>query len=118
MAGVPEPPSISADNQAEPTWIPTLAVLGALILQLALPANLVLGPQWLLPALEAILLAPILVGARRRHHREAMWARLTSITLIALINLANVVSLGLLAYYLVHGGKAGGQQLIVASIGI
>jgi hypothetical protein len=34
------------------------------------------------------------------------------------INLANLASLILLAYYLVHGGKARGNTLIVASISI
>ena len=65
--------------------------------------------RWLLPALELALLIPLALGARYRHHREASWARWLSIALIAVANLANIYSLVLLAYFLVHGGKAGGH---------
>jgi len=93
-------------------------VVAALLLQLVLPANLVVGPTWVLPVLEAALLVPLLIGVRRRHPRESIWARALSIALIAVINVANVVSLALLAYYLIHGGRANGHQLILASISI
>jgi hypothetical protein len=96
-----------------------LATLVAIGLQLFLPANLVIGPIWVLPALEVVLLAPLAIATRRtRHFQETRWARRLSITLIAVINLANLASLLLLAYYLIHGGKAQGQRLIVASISI
>jgi hypothetical protein len=107
-----EPPSDEA------TWPAACAVVAVMLLQLALPANLVLGPTWALPILEAVLLVTLLVGVRRRHPAESVWARALSIALIAVINLANVVSLVLLTYYLVHGGKAAGHPLIVASISI
>jgi hypothetical protein len=35
-----------------------------------------------------------------------------------IVNLANLYSIVLLAYYLIHGGKAGGHELIVSSIAI
>jgi hypothetical protein len=41
-----------------------------------------------------------------------------AITLIAIVNLANLYSIVLLAYYLIHGDKAGVHELIVASIAI
>ncbi|MDQ6920141.1 MAG: hypothetical protein M3256_25775 [Actinomycetota bacterium] len=41
-----------------------------------------------------------------------------AITLIAVVNLANLYSVVLLAYYLIHGGKAGGHELILSSIAI
>ncbi|MDQ6899564.1 MAG: hypothetical protein M3072_08660 [Candidatus Dormibacteraeota bacterium] len=100
----------------EPTWPAALAVVVALVLQLALPEKLVYGPRWLIPVLEAVLLLPLLVGSRYRHHRESALARLLSLTLTAVISLANLYSLIQLAYYLIHGGKAAGQELIVSSI--
>jgi hypothetical protein len=102
----------------EATWPAACAVVAALLLQLVLPANLVLGPTWVLPVLEAVLLVPLLIGVRRRHPQESLWARVLSIGLVAVINVANVASLTLLAYYLIHGGRTNGHQLILASISI
>ncbi|MGI8564404.1 MAG: hypothetical protein ACR2MZ_12830 [Candidatus Dormibacter sp.] len=100
----------------EPTWPAAVAVVVALALQLALPEKLVYGPRWLIPVLEGVLLLPLLIGSRYRHHRESALARLLSLTLTAVISLANLYSLIQLAYYLIHGGKAAGQELILSSI--
>jgi hypothetical protein len=104
--------------RGEATWPAALAVVAAIVLQLLLPQKLVPGTRWVLPALEVALLLPLAVGSRYRHHRESAWARMLAITLIAVINLANLFSLVLLTYYLVHGGKAGGHELILAAIDI
>ncbi len=100
----------------EPTWPAAFAVVVALVLQLALPEKLVYGPRWLIPVLEGVLLLPLLISSRYRHHRESALARLLSLTLTAVISLANLYSLIQLAYYLIHGGKAAGQELILSSI--
>jgi hypothetical protein len=110
--------SAMSDHPTESVWGPAIAVIVALGLQLALPEKLVIGPRWILPALEVVLLAPLVLAVRRRHQAETRWARRLSIALIAVINLANVVALVLLTYYLIHGGKAGGQQLIFSAIAI
>ena len=89
-----------------------------LALQLALPESLVPGSRWIMPVLEAVLLVPLLVAARYRHYKEAKWARVLVIVLVAVTNVANVYSLILLAYYLIHGTKAAGHQLILSSIAI
>ncbi len=105
-------------GRPEATWPAAAAVVAVLLLQLALPDRLVAGARWLLPALEAVLLLPLMIGTRYRHHRESTWARVLAITLIAVVNLANLYSVVLLAYYLIHGGKAGGHELILSSIAI
>lgn len=113
----PAKPEAAADEyHNEPTWPAALAVVVALALQLALPDRLTFGPRWVVPVLEAALLAPLLIGSRYRHHEESARARVLSITLVAVITLANLYSLLQLAYYLIHGGKTGGQELIVAAI--
>lgn len=97
---------------------PALAVLAALLLQLALPDKLVIGPKWLLPALEGALLLALLLGVRVRHHRESIRVRLLAVTLIGVTNVANAISLGLLIHYLLQGGKANGAQLLISSVAI
>ena len=105
-------------QQGESRWPATLAVIVALALYLSLPSKLVVGPRWVLPALEAALLVPLVIGAPWRHAAERRIARVGSLGLIALVNLANVISLGLLVSYLVGGGQAGGRELIISAVEI
>jgi uncharacterized membrane protein len=95
-----------------------LAVVAALVLYVVLPNRLTLGPNWLLPALEVALLIPLIVANPSRLNRESRNLRGLSLTLIALVSLANVASLSLLVRYLLHGGKAGGRELIYSAIAI
>lgn len=113
-----EIPARIGGRHGEATWPAGLAVVAAIALQLLLPQKLVPGVRWLLPAIEVMLLLPLALGTRHRHYREASWARWLSIALISVANLANIYSLVLLAYGLIHGGKAGGHELILAAIDI
>lgn len=111
-------PTSNGAGRPEATWPAAATVVAVVLLQLVLPDKLAPGARWLLPGLEIVLLLPLLIGVRYRHHKESAWARVLAITLIAVINVANLYSLILLAYFLVHGGRAGGHELIVASIAI
>ena len=79
-------------GKPELTWPAAAALVAVLLLQLALPDRLVAGARWLLPALEAALLLPLVLTTRYRHHKESTWARVLAITLIAIVNLANLSS--------------------------
>jgi hypothetical protein len=46
----------------EPRWAVTVVVTVAIGLQWALPSRFCLQPQWLLPALDAVLLCGLIVG--------------------------------------------------------
>ncbi|MGI8914356.1 MAG: hypothetical protein ACR2JY_11355 [Chloroflexota bacterium] len=100
----------------EPRWPASLAVLVALALYVTLPERLTIGPTWLFPLLTILLLAPLSFVAPHRHGQEPAWQRAIAIGLIALINVANVSSLVLLIYALLHGTKAEGEQLLIAAI--
>ncbi|HEY8742246.1 MAG TPA: hypothetical protein VIU62_04060 [Chloroflexota bacterium] len=101
---------------SEPRWPASLAVLVAIGLYVTLPDRLTLGPNWVFPLLAILLLAPLSFVAPHRHGQEPSWQRAIAIGLIALINAANVGSLVLLIYALLHGTKAEGPQLLVAAI--
>jgi hypothetical protein len=98
----------------EPTWPATLAILVILILQLTLLHRLTVGPNWLEPVLEVLILIPVTVRAplRLRLRDEAGERRGLAIALLALINAANLVSLALLVRSLLAGSKASGVALI------
>lgn len=94
----------------DPLWPGQLATAVALLLYVALPAQLTVGPDWPLPAAELGLLSALLLatrGGRWARHRRAF-----VIALVLLAVLANLVALGLLAHYLVTGGEVRGEDLI------
>jgi uncharacterized membrane protein len=97
-------------GRADPLWPGQLAMFVALLLYLALPAALTIGPGWPLPAAEIVLLGALVVATRGG--REARRRRAIAIALLLLAVLANLVALGLLAGYLIEGGRARGADLL------
>lgn len=100
-------------KEGDPLWPAQLTVAVAIALHLALSDKLVVGPRWLIPAVEGLLLITLVVIApqraseiRGRHQRVLLW------TILGLVTVTYLVSLGLLVHYLVTGGKVGGHALI------
>ncbi|MBI4873164.1 MAG: hypothetical protein HY822_00880 [Acidobacteria bacterium] len=70
MASIDVQPGKPHDDprQAEPRWPALLALLAMGALQFGLPSCLSLGPDWLLLAVVAVLVAPVIVLHRRGRH--------------------------------------------------
>jgi uncharacterized membrane protein len=94
----------------DPLWPGQAAMVGALLLYLALPTKLTIGPGWPLPLSEGAVLAALVVAARAG--REARRRREIAIALVLLATLANLIALALLSRYLLEGGKAQGADLL------
>jgi hypothetical protein len=99
----------------EPFWEAQLVVAVTVLLYLALPDRLTLGPRWLVPALEGGLLVALVISTPYRHHTQSPTKRRLSVGLIALVTATNVASEALLIHYLVEGGGAGGRALIMSA---
>jgi hypothetical protein len=95
----------------DPNWAPQLIVAAAIVLDVSLPSKLTIGPAWLLPAVEGLLLAALLLFSS---HPNTHLRRRIAIALIGLVSAVNVFSLVELCHYLLKGGKTGGHQLILA----
>jgi hypothetical protein len=95
----------------DPLWPGQLAVLAALLLYLVLPPRLTIGPNWLLPSAEGVLLAALVLAIPRRK-LVAERRRTLALGLVLVVTVANLVALGLLTHYLVVGGHARGADLI------
>ncbi|MGI8863728.1 MAG: hypothetical protein ACR2JH_04895 [Solirubrobacteraceae bacterium] len=100
----------------DPFWAPQLVVAAAIALDLSLPEKLTLGPNWLLPIVEGLLLVGLLVASPNPTMRHSPGRRNLAMGLIGLVSLVNSISLVLLCHYLLNGGKTGGRPLIGAGI--
>src|SRR3954466_11229305 len=78
-----------------------LTVVAAIALYALLPEQLILGPRLVVPALEAVLLAALIVVNPRRMTRDNRWERAAALILVGLIATANAVALVLLLRQLV-----------------
>ena len=109
-------------SHTEPRWPALLATLAAMSLQLILPDDLIryLGNRALIPSLEGGLLLVLLIANPGRISKEESRLRIVGIALIALITVANVVSLIDLIHALLYqsGGHTGGRSLVYASVPI
>jgi hypothetical protein len=74
-------------DKPEPRWQAALAVLAIGTIYLALPANLIFGPIWLLPTLIVALLIPTVMSHRRgkRSLNRVLGIIINGITTLALI---------------------------------
>jgi hypothetical protein len=103
---------IEADD---PYWPAQVAVIVALILYIALPDKLTVGPDWVLPAAEGLLLGALVWASPwRRRVTVRPWRRTVALILTGLVTAANTVSLGLLIHFVIKGGKAGGYELVLS----
>jgi uncharacterized membrane protein len=83
-----------------------VAVLVAVALYIVLPARLTIGPVWVVPALVAVILIP-LVALMPTKLSQGRLMRALSILLIAVLNFFNVVSVVLLIDDLVNAHARG-----------
>ena len=101
-----------------PYWEPQLIVAAALLLDLALPSRLTIGPSWLLPAVEGLLLVGLGIASPRPMFRHSALRRYVALTLIALVSAVNLFSLVLLTHYLLHGSVENGRELVFSGIAL
>ncbi|MFJ9249186.1 hypothetical protein [Streptomyces sp. NPDC101776] len=94
------------------------ATLVAIALYLFLPQPLLIAPRYVLPALECLLLVPLIAINPRRLTRQTRAFRALSLTLVALIGASNLVALGILIHELVSAEVKDGRELLLASLQI
>jgi uncharacterized membrane protein len=94
-----------------------LTILAAIGLQFSLPERLTVGPNWLMPSLEGLLLLVMAFATPHQLEIEHRVRRRIALTVTALATAGNVYSLALLTHYLLHAHKViGGRELIVAGM--
>lgn len=114
----PESPAYGFRSEHEHRLPATIAILLAAFIYILLPKRLIIGPRYLLPALELIILIALTASNPMKITRESRNIRALSLGLIGLVNVANASNLALLSYTLVVGGGASGRSLIYAAVAI
>jgi hypothetical protein len=92
-----------------------LVVVAAIALYALLPEQLIVGPRLVIPALEVMLLAALIIVNPRRMTRDNVWVRAVALSLVALIAIANATALVLLLRQLVTTGNSRAVELLVAA---
>ena len=122
----PQPPVVAA--QSPPTrhypppatheafWPAQATILVAIGLQLSLPTRLTVGPSWLIPALEALLLFGMFLATPHELEVEHRGRRRLALGLTAIVSAANIFSLGALTHYLLRHGAPNAHELIVSGV--
>lgn len=110
--GRPYPPPAAS----EPFWPAQATILAAIALQLLLPARLTVGPAWLLPALEGVLLVGMFMATPNQLEHEHPRRRAVALGLTAFVSAANIYSLGALTHYLLHHNVDHGRELITSGV--
>jgi uncharacterized membrane protein len=93
-----------ADVVGESRWPMAGAVLAAMVLTILLPATLRVGPQWVLPLIEGLLLVAVVAGDPARITRRSRELRALSIGLVSVLVLGALAATLQLIDDLIHGG--------------
>lgn len=80
------------------------AVLAAMVLTILLPGTLRLGPQWVLPLIEGLLLVALIAGDPATISRRSRELRALSIVLVSVLVLGALWATVQLIDDLIHGG--------------
>jgi hypothetical protein len=89
-------------------------VVVAIVLYALLPQTLLVGPRFLLPALEALLFLALVITNPLHLTKQTRLSRLLSLTLTGLVIVSNLVALGLLVRHLSGSSVKGGSLLVAA----
>jgi len=105
-------------DRRNPFWPAQAVVLAALVLDLGLPDRLTIGPRWLLPIFEGLLLLGLVAASPTPKFKHSVLRRHVAVGLIGLVSMVNLYSLVELVHDLLRGGKppGGGHALILAGV--
>jgi len=107
------PPSSSRHTRR---WPASLAVIVALALQLAVPSQVLDAPRWIMPAIGAALLVPLVWTNPFHLRRDETWLRWIELVLLAVLVAVNAVYLTSLIVLLASGDTADGKVLVKAAL--
>jgi len=97
-------------------WPASLAVVAVLVLQLLVPTEIIALPRWIMPALGAALLLPLVWTNPFHLRRDEPWLRSVELVLLAVLVLVNAVYLTGMIFFLGEGEADNGKVLVKAAL--
>ncbi|GAA3087992.1 putative membrane protein [Kribbella aluminosa] len=97
-------------------WPASLAVISVLVLQLLVPTQVNALPRWLMPALGALLLLPLVYMNPFHLRRDEPWLRSVAIVLVGVLVAVNAYYLAGMIFYLGHGDANQGKVLVKSAL--
>jgi uncharacterized membrane protein len=107
-------PAWCRPHAAEHRWPAALVIAAAIVLQWLTPQQLAFDPKWLLPGLEAVLLAVLLAVNPFRMNRESAIVRVVELALVAAATLAVIWSAGRMVTLLVVGTRSPPSTVLIS----
>lgn len=101
----------------EARWPMAGVVLAAMVLTYLLPEDLRLGPRWILPLIEGLLLVAVVLGDPGQITRRSALLRALSIGLVAVLVFDALLTTGLLIDDLLKGGPETNSASALLSAG-
>ncbi len=108
-----------SQTQGEKRWPMAITLVVAVVLPFLLPAKFSLGPRWIIPVLEALLLVALMVADPGRIDRRSAVVRGLSLVLVAILVIGSAAVTARLVVDLIRGGpetNSPAQLLRVGSI--
>jgi uncharacterized membrane protein len=101
-------------GRPEHAWPAFSSIIIAIVMQLLLPSRLTAGPKWIVPALEAVLLAGLVISTPTHVTGVHQARRRLALFLTGLVSVANITSLVLLSHALLQHGSPNPRALLSA----
>jgi hypothetical protein len=103
-------------DRGESRWPAAIATAAAILLYGALPNDLLVGPRYVIPVLELVILGLVVAENPIRMTRQTRRSRIFALVLTFLIMATNIVSLYLLLHRLVTTGSSQAGPLLLAAL--
>jgi uncharacterized membrane protein len=104
-------------NRLDPFWAAQLVILVAILLDLSLSRKVSpINPPWVLPGLEALVVIALIIASPHPRIRHNPLRRRVSLTVIAIVSVANSISLVLLVRELLRRNHTTGPSLLGSGI--
>jgi len=102
----------AAAPRGETRWAASASVVAVAVAQLLLPGQLLPGPNWMLPAVEVLLVAGLVAADPNRLTAQSRDLRVLALAIVGVVGAVNAATLVLLIRELLNGGLSNGTELL------
>ncbi|KAA2259503.1 DUF1345 domain-containing protein [Solihabitans fulvus] len=105
-------------TERESRWPALITVAVTVVLQVALPDKLTLGPRWLVPGAAALMVVALLLINPDRLERHHKAHRMAALTMVAMVSIGNGFSAVVLVQHILNGsvGDQAGPLLSTGAV--